>query len=87
MIKAAHVRIEAHAAQRMIERGVTTAEVIKAMNDGDVIDRPTPPRFRFHARLWMAKDNDWLHAIWAIERPKLVVVTIFRENPKTRRGR
>lgn len=85
-IQKSHIMIEGHAALRLEERSITLAELLRVMNDGEIVARPRPPRFRFHTRLFMAQDNDWLHAVWAVERPRLVVVTVYWENPKTRMG-
>lgn len=70
-----HIVIEGHAAARMEERGITVDEVLRVMNDGEVVERPTFPRFRFHTRLWV--HNEWLHVIWAVGQEKLVVVTVY----------
>lgn len=74
-IKKQHIVIEGHAADRMEERGITVDEVVRVMNDGELLERPQPPRFRFHSRLWIR--HNWLHVVWAVEKPKLVVVTVY----------
>lgn len=70
-----HIVIEGHAAARMEERGITVAEVLRVMNDGEIVERPQHPRFRFHTRLWIR--HNWLHVIWSVDQPKLVVITVY----------
>lgn len=73
------IRIEVHAAQRMIERGVTSEDIVEAFSSpkpSDVRESPNgPDRWEIRGR---TIDDEALTIVAVLEeRPKTVVITVI----------
>lgn len=66
-----------HALERMLERGITRAEVVAALQNGEVVEE-YPNDFPYPSCLIYNISNEPLHVVAAIYEQKCFIITAYR---------
>ena len=84
MISRDQLDIRHHAAQRMLERSISVADVLVALNSGATIedypeDTPFPSRLTLG---WVGERP--VHVVWATEAStdRIVIITVYEPDPE-----
>ena len=95
MISREQLDIRQHAAQRMLERSISVADVLTALNSGATIeDYPDDTPFPSRLTLGWVEERP-VHVVWAVaaDTDRVVIITVYEPNPEewdntfSRRGR
>ncbi len=81
MISRNQLDIRQHAAQRMLERSISVADVLVVLNSGATIedypeDTPFPSRLTLG---WVGQRP--VHVVWA-NTDRIVIITVYEPNPE-----
>ncbi len=66
-----------HALERMLERGISRAEVVTAVQNGEVIEE-YPSDFPYPSCLMYNLENEPLHVVAAMDGQKRFIITVYR---------
>lgn len=84
MVSRGQLDIRQHTAQRMLERNISVADVLIALNGGATIedypdDTPFPSRLTLG---WV--DERPVHVVWAtaVATDRVIIITVYEPNPE-----